>query len=64
VVLRLLCKGLSNKEICQLGLSEKTVKAHVSGIFKAMNVVNRTQAALAAQQAGLVDSNLTDISHA
>ncbi|HLJ86726.1 MAG TPA: response regulator transcription factor [Candidatus Angelobacter sp.] len=55
VVLKLLCVGLSNKEICcRLGLSEKTVKAHVSGIFKAMNVVNRTQAALAARQAGLV----------
>lgn len=55
VILRLLCQGLSNKEICcQLGLSEKTVKAHVSGIFKAMNVVNRTQAALAARHAGIV----------
>jgi DNA-binding NarL/FixJ family response regulator len=64
VVLKLLCKGLSNKEICcQLGLSEKTVKAHVSSIFKAMNVVNRTQAALAARQAGLVDSGLNDVSH-
>jgi two-component system nitrate/nitrite response regulator NarL len=55
VILRLLCQGLSNKEICcRLGLSEKTVKAHVSGIFKAMNVVNRTQAALAARHAGIV----------
>ena len=54
VILKLLCRGLSNKEICcQLGLSEKTVKVHVSGIFKAMNVVNRTQAALAARQAGI-----------
>jgi DNA-binding NarL/FixJ family response regulator len=55
VILKLLCQGLSNKEICRrLGLSEKTVKAHVSAIFKAMNVVNRTQAALAARQAGMV----------
>lgn len=54
-VLALLCDGLSNKEICgRLDLSEKTVKAHVSAIFKAMNVVNRTQAALLAREAGLV----------
>jgi len=54
-VLTLLCDGLSNKEICgRLDLSEKTVKAHVSAIFKAMNVVNRTQAALLAKEAGLV----------
>jgi|SRR5579863_3246808 len=60
-VLKLLCSGLSNKEICcQLGLSEKTVKAHVSGIFKAMNVVNRTQAALAARQAGLISMESGD----
>jgi two-component system nitrate/nitrite response regulator NarL len=53
-VLELLCKGLSNKEICrQLDLSDSTVKAHVSAIFKALNVVNRTQAVRAAQAAGI-----------
>ena len=45
-VLRLLARGLSNKEIGrELGLSEKTVKAHVSAIFRMLDVVNRTQAA-------------------
>ncbi|MEP6739823.1 MAG: response regulator transcription factor [Caldimonas sp.] len=51
-VLRLLGRGLSNKEIGRdLGLSEKTVKAHVTAIFKTLNVVNRTQAATAAREA-------------
>jgi DNA-binding NarL/FixJ family response regulator len=54
-VLRLLGRGLSNKEIGRdLGLSEKTVKAHVTAIFKTLNVVNRTQAASAAREADLV----------
>jgi DNA-binding NarL/FixJ family response regulator len=50
-----LCNGLSNKEIGrQLDLSEKTVKAHITAIFRALNVVNRTQAANAARARGLV----------
>lgn len=45
-VLRHLKDGLSNKEIsANLGIAEKTVKAHISAIFRALNVVNRTQAA-------------------
>ena len=55
-VLRLLGAGMSNKEIGRaLGLSDKTVKAHVTTIFKALNVVNRTQAAGAARGRGLLD---------
>ena len=54
-VLRLLCEGRPNKDISrQLGLSEKTTKAHVTAIFRALGVVNRTQAVLAARAAGLV----------
>jgi DNA-binding NarL/FixJ family response regulator len=54
-VLRLLCDGRSNKEIGRtLGLSDKTVKVHVTAIFKAFNVVNRMQAAAAAKRAGLI----------
>jgi DNA-binding NarL/FixJ family response regulator len=53
-VLRLIERGLSNKEIAlALDLSEKTVKVHVTGIFRALNVVNRTQAASEARHAGL-----------
>jgi len=54
-VLKLLGSGLSNKEIAnELGLSEKTVKVHVTGIFKALNVINRMQAASAARAAQLI----------
>ena len=53
-VLRQLCRGLSNKEISRaLALSEKTTKSHITAIFKALGVVNRTQAAAAAQRAGI-----------
>ena len=54
-VLAALCNGLSNKEIGRkLDLSEKTVKAHITAIFRTLNVVNRTQAANAARARGLV----------
>ena len=54
-VLRLLSEGLSNKEIGRtLSLSDKTVKAHVTAIFKSLGVVNRTQAASAARKAALL----------
>ncbi len=45
-VLRYLKDGLTNKEIsAKLGIAEKTVKVHIAAIFKALHVVNRTQAA-------------------
>jgi two-component system, NarL family, nitrate/nitrite response regulator NarL len=54
-VLRLLCTGQSNKIIAaELAMSEKTVKGHVTAIFKWLGVVNRTQAVLAATQRGLI----------
>ena len=54
-VLRRLVDGQLNKAIAvDLGLSEKTVKAHVTGIFRALNVVSRTQAAAAAREIGLI----------
>ena len=44
-VLRLLARGLSNKQIARdLDISEITVKAHVSAIFRKLGVANRTQA--------------------
>jgi DNA-binding NarL/FixJ family response regulator len=46
-VLSLLGEGLPNKVIAQrLGIAEKTVKAHVTHIFEAIGVTDRTQAAL------------------
>lgn len=52
-VLGLLCQGHANREIgMALGMHEKTVKAHVSAIFKVLGVVNRSQAVEAARAAG------------
>ncbi len=50
-VLMMLSEGLLNKQIAyQLGVSEATIKAHVTAILKKMHVTNRTQAVLAVQQ--------------
>ncbi|MEW6345851.1 MAG: response regulator transcription factor [Pseudomonadota bacterium] len=54
-VLRLVSDGRPNKTIAsELGLSEKTVKAHITAIFKVLKVVNRTQATVAGRKAGLI----------
>jgi DNA-binding NarL/FixJ family response regulator len=55
-VLKLIAEGLFNKEIAyMLAISEKTVKNHVSNIFKKINVSDRTQAAVYAIKNNLVD---------
>lgn len=47
-VLRLVLEGMSNKQIArELGLSENTVKVHLSAIFRVIGVSNRTQAVIA-----------------
>lgn len=54
-VLRLLAQGQSNQEIAQnLNISMTTVRSHVSNILMKLNVSNRTQAALVAQERRLV----------
>jgi two-component system response regulator DegU len=46
-VLELIAEGMINKEIAKhLYISEKTVKNHVSNIFRKLNVSDRTQAAI------------------
>ncbi len=56
-VIRLISKGYNNKEIAiELFISEKTVKNHVSNIFKKIKVTDRTQAALYA-----IKHNITKI---
>jgi DNA-binding NarL/FixJ family response regulator len=50
-VLNCLREGKSNKQIAyELGLSEGTVKIHVTAIFKSLGVKNRTQAVIAAAE--------------
>jgi DNA-binding NarL/FixJ family response regulator len=50
-VLTMVCDGLLNKQIAyQLGVSEATVKAHVTAMFRKLGVRTRTQAALLLQQ--------------
>jgi len=54
-VLQLLVNGKSNKEIAsELGITNATVKCHVSTILMRLNVSDRTQAVVAALQRGLV----------
>jgi DNA-binding NarL/FixJ family response regulator len=56
-VLSLVGRGMANKVIArELGLAEKTVKAHVSSILAKLGVADRTQAALYAVREGLVVS--------
>lgn len=56
-VLAAITRGRANREIArELGLSEKTVKTHVSAILTKLGVQDRTQAALHAVRAGIVDT--------
>jgi len=55
-VLRLIARGRPNKVIARdLGLSEKTVKTHVSNILGKLGLTDRTQAAVYAVREGLVE---------
>lgn len=56
-ILELIAKGMRNKEIANhLSIAEKTVKNHVSNILKALQVNSRTEAAMKAVKAKLVQS--------
>ena len=53
-VLGLVADGLANKQIARhLGISERTVKAHLTSVFQRIGVTDRTQAALWAERNGL-----------
>jgi DNA-binding NarL/FixJ family response regulator len=54
-VLEQLARGLGNKQIgAALGISERTVKFHVSSVFAKLGAGNRTEAVTRAAQAGLI----------
>ncbi|HEY7044140.1 MAG TPA: response regulator transcription factor [Nocardioidaceae bacterium] len=53
-VLGLVRQGLANKQIARrLGISERTVKAHLTSTFQRIGVTDRTQAALWAERHGI-----------
>ena len=55
-MLALLVEGLPNKLIARrLEISEKTVKTHLTSIFRTLGVTDRTQAALWAQRSGFTE---------
>lgn len=55
-VLQLIGRGFPNKQIArELRLSEKTVKTHVGHVLAKLGVTDRTQAAVVAVRAGIVD---------
>jgi DNA-binding NarL/FixJ family response regulator len=55
-VLRLVVEGLLNKQIAaRLGITERTVKAHLTSAYQRIGVADRTQAALWAQRHDLDD---------
>jgi DNA-binding NarL/FixJ family response regulator len=55
-VLKLIASGRANKEIGNdLGISERTVKTHISNIFSKLQLTDRTQAALYVHNRGLLE---------
>ena len=60
-VLALVAEGLPNKVISRrLGISEKTVKTHLTSIFRSIGVDDRTQAAVWAVRNGIVDGSRSE----
>ncbi len=54
-VLQLIAKGLRNKEIgAKLDIAEDTVKIHIKNIFVKLEVIDRTEAVVAASQRGFI----------
>ena len=54
-VLRHLGEGLSNKAIAhRMGITEKTIKAHMTGVLRALSASDREQAIQSARAAGII----------
>lgn len=57
-IIVMLARGVSNKEIARtLDLAESTVKIHVQGILRKLNMTSRVQAAVYAVEHGLMDES-------
>jgi DNA-binding NarL/FixJ family response regulator len=55
-ILKMLATGMANKQIAyKLGISEKTVRNHVSNMYEKLNIYDRAQAVLYAVRKGLVE---------
>lgn len=55
-ILKMLATGLANKQIAyKLGISEKTVRNHVSNMYEKLDIYDRAQAVLYAVRKGLVE---------
>ena len=58
-VLMMVAEGLLNKQIAyELEVSEATIKAHVTAIFRKLGVQNRTQAVLAISALNIVEKKI------
>ena len=58
-VLMMVSQGLLNKQIAyEMGISEATVKAHLTAIMNKLGVSNRTQAVLAASKLDVLGPDL------
>jgi DNA-binding NarL/FixJ family response regulator len=54
----MLAEGLLNKQIAyELDVSEATIKAHITAVFRKLNVRNRTQAVIAIRQMAIDPSD-------
>jgi DNA-binding NarL/FixJ family response regulator len=61
-ILSLVLEGLANKQIARrLGISEKTVKGHLTNLFQRIGVTDRTQAAIWAERSGLFRGPGTEV---
>jgi DNA-binding NarL/FixJ family response regulator len=57
-ILKMFAQGMLNKQIAySLHVSEATIKAHATAIFKKLEVRNRTQAVIAIAQLDFSESN-------
>ncbi len=55
-ILKMLATGMANKQIAyKLGISEKTVRNHVSNMYEKLHIYDRAQAVLYAVRKGLVE---------